>query len=115
MVSNVVPPALQERLGPEATAGLMELFGQRGSAWKVEVVEIVTDRFERRLVEETSKLRVEMLQGFAALRHEFDGLRQQMTLDRFELLKWAFLFWVGQFFAMASLVAVLVRFLKPGG
>ena len=126
MGSNAVPPSVRDRLGPEATSGLLDLFEQTRSAWKVEVIELVTDRFERRLVEETSKLRVEMLQGFASLRQEIMALRQEMrseishlrqaiVLERFELLKWAFLFWVGQFFAMASLIAVLVRFLRPGG
>jgi hypothetical protein len=87
------------------------------------VTGIVGDRFERRLVEETSKLRVEMAQGFAAVRQEMaQGLaavRQEMTQgfaqQRVELLKWAFLFWIGQFFAVASLVAVVVRYLHPGG
>ena len=102
----------------------------------------VTDRFERRLVEETSKLRLEvadvrqeMRQGFADVREEFGKVREEFgnvrheignvrheigTLrlgladDRFELLKWAFIFWVGQFFAVVTLMLVLIRFLKPG-
>jgi hypothetical protein len=133
MDATVIPPALRERLGPDATAGLLELLAQPQPTWKTDVIEAVTDRFERRLVEETSKLRIEMAQGFAALRHETSELRQElagtrqamtqelgairqaMTLDRFELLKWAFLFWVGQFFATASVAVLLVRFLKSGG
>ena len=51
-----------------------------------------------------------MTQGFGTLRQEttagFAALRQEMADQRFELLKWAFLFWVGQFFAVAGLVAV---------
>ncbi len=122
MDATVIPPALRDRLGPDATAGLLELLAQPQPTWKADVIEAVTDRFERRLVEETSKLRIEMAQGFAALRHEISDLRQEltamrqaMTLDRFELLKWVFLFWVGQFFATASLAVFLVRFLKSGG
>ena len=94
------------------------------------MITVVSDRFERRLVEETSKLRVEMAHGFAAIRQEMRvefgavrremaqqgaDLRQAMATDRFELLKWAFIFWMGQFFASASLMLVLIRFLKPGG
>jgi hypothetical protein len=41
-------------------------------------------------------------------------LRQEMADLRFELLKWTFLFWVGQLFAVAGLVAVLIRLLRPG-
>jgi hypothetical protein len=32
-----------------------------------------------------------------------------------ELLKWAFLFWIGQVFAVAGLMAVVIRSLRPGG
>ncbi|MBI1873094.1 MAG: hypothetical protein HYZ58_04535 [Acidobacteria bacterium] len=43
------------------------------------------------------------------------GLRQDIASQRFEILKWAFLFWVGQLFAVASLIAVLIRHLRPAG
>ena len=113
------PAALQKRLGPDGIAGLGELFVEARKDWTADVIGVVTDRFERRLTEETSKLRVEMTQGFAALRQEmaagFGALRQQLADQRFELLKWAFIFWVGQFFAVAGLVAVLIRALRPGG
>ena len=126
------------RIAWEAAAGLAEWFTAVGKEWKADVMESVSDRFERRLVEETAKLRHEMTSGFSELRQEmttgfselrqemttgFGGLRQEMTRAvsdvrhemadrRFELLKWAFLFWVGQFFAVAGLIAVLVRFLR---
>ena len=113
-----VPAPLQDRLGPEATAGLIELLSDAREEWATEMIERVGDRFERRLMEETTKLRIEMTQGFAALRQEmtagFAAIRQEMADQRFELLKWAFLFWIGQFFAVASLMAVLIRFLRPG-
>jgi hypothetical protein len=116
---NRVPDALQEQLGPAAAVGLVELLTDARKEWTAEVIGIVGDRFERRLIEETSKLRVELTQGFAAMRQEmtagFATLRQEMADQRFELLKWAFLFWVGQFFAVAGLVAVLIRFLRPSG
>ena len=125
-----VPAALQDRLGHQATAGLLELLTNVRKEWTAEVTPLVGDRFERRLVEETSKLRVDMTQGFAAIRQEmtaglsqvrqematgFAALHKEIADQRFELLKWAFLFWVGQFFAVAGLVAVLIRYLRPGG
>lgn len=107
MHTNRVPLSLRERLGDEGTAGLVELFEEHGSKWTADVISVVSDRFERRLVEEASKLRVEMAHGFAAL-------RQEMAQHRVELLKWAFLFWVGQLFAVASLTALLIRVLRAG-
>ena len=80
---------------------------------------MVGDRFERRLTEETSNLRVEIAALRSDLRQQitegFASLRQALADQRFEILKWAFLFWVGQFFAVAGLFAVLIRFLRPGG
>ena len=86
----------------------IELLTDARKEWTAEVTGMAGDRFERRLTEEISKLRVEMTQGFAAL-------RQDLADRQFELLKWAFLFWVGQFFAVAGLVAVVIRFLRPNG
>jgi hypothetical protein len=63
--------------------------------------QMATDRFERRLTEELAALRLEMHQGFAAL-------RQEDATTRVELLKWAFLFWVGQVAAVAGLLAYML-------
>ena len=70
MHKNRVQVSLRERLGDEVTAGLIEFFDDLGSKWTADVIPIVTDRFERRLIEEASKLRVDMAQGFGALRQE---------------------------------------------
>lgn len=87
--------------------------------WTTEMVERVGDRFERRLTDQSTKVRVEMVQGFAALRQEmttgFAAFHQELADTRFELLKWTFVFWVGQLFALAGFVAVLIRFLRPSG
>ena len=70
-----------------------------------ELMSRITDRFERRLVGETSQLRGEM----SAVRLEVSGLRADMARDRLELVKWAFAFWIGQFVATAALIAALAR------
>src|SRR5436309_8378591 len=107
MAAVDVPVALSERLGEPATAALIQMFeGERLARTEV-IVQQCTDRFERRLVEETSKLRTEFGQlrtEFGQLRTEFSelrtdvrveisGLRTEMATQRFELLKWMFLFW----------------------
>jgi hypothetical protein len=136
MDTNRVPAALLERLGSDATAALIDLLSGARKEWTADVIANVGDRFERRLVHETAGLRIEMAQGFAGVRlelaeglaavrqemadgrgavqQEIAGVRQEMADQRFELLKWAFLFWIGQFFAVGSLIAILVRVLRPG-
>jgi hypothetical protein len=200
-----VSPALHARLGGEGAAGLLELLETARQEWTAEVMGAVGERFERRLVQETSAVRVEMAQLGAGLRQEMAGMRadlrqemaelgsklrqemaelgsdlrqemaelgsdlrqemallgsdlrqevaqlgsdlrremagmrsdlrqellqgdaslqlemregfatirQEMADQRFELLKWAFIFWVGQFFAVASLLALAIRFIGP--
>ncbi len=92
-----------------------------------DVMEQFSDRCERRLLEETSKLeakisdvrlevaglRSDMREGFGdvrtEVRTEIGAIRADMARDRFELLKWAFAFWIGQFFATAALFTALAR------
>ena len=78
------------RLGPEGTRELNELLDAEQQTWSERVLTIATERFERRLVEEVAKLRVELAR------------------DRFEVVKWMFLFWLGQIAAMTAIVNFLV-------
>ena len=64
-----------------------------------EVIERVTERFERRLAEECGKMRVEMAQGFGTLRAE-------MIERNAELLKWGLIYAVAHTGAMATLFAL---------
>jgi hypothetical protein len=76
------------------------------------------------MLEETANLRIEMHAGFATLREEmatgFAKVREEMAhlesrlrVDiantRSELLKWAFLFWIGQTATVVAFVALLFR------
>ena len=120
MDSAAVPTALKDRLGPEATDGLLRLLGQVQTDLREDVITACTDRFERRLVEEVSGLRVQIAQVEssirqdmtrlgAELRQEIGGITARMALDRFELLKWAFLFGIGQVVAIGTLFGVIMR------
>ena len=98
--------------------------------WKVngmndsesDVLMIVTERFERRIAEETGQLRVEiaaefgrvraeMAGGFGALRSEmadgFGRLRAEMIDRNADLLKWGLIFAVTQTGAIAAIIAAL--------
>ena len=85
-------------------------------------LQIVTERFERRLAEERGELRVEianlagslrseMAGGFGELRTEmsdgFGKLRAEMSNRNAELLKWGPIFGATQTGALAAVVAIL--------
>lgn len=87
-----------------------------------DVIQIVTERFERRLAEENGKLRVEMATefgkqrvematGFGEVRAEmaagFGGLRAEMSDRNAEMLKWGLLFGATQTAALAGVIALL--------
>lgn len=63
--------------------------------------QLTSERFERRLAEEVSGLRLEMHQGFAAI-------RQEIATSHVTWLRWSFLFWIGQVAAIAGLLAVML-------
>jgi hypothetical protein len=78
-------------------------------------VTLVMETFERRLAEECSRLRtdlrVEMTALRSDLRSEMKDLRTDFKVEiaivRSDLIKWSFVFWIGQVIAVASLFAAL--------
>jgi hypothetical protein len=58
------------------------------------------------LAKESGALRAEMAQEFATVRKEMQvGLAETHA----SLLKWSFLFWVGQFAAVSAMMAFLLK------
>src|SRR5207245_1045111 len=99
---------LRTRLGEEATVGLLELLESTENKWSERVLSIATERFERRLTQEISGLRVEIAQSLAMLRTE---MHEGFARTRVEILRWSFLFGIGQVAAMAGLMAFMLRVL----
>ena len=138
MDAAAVPFKLRERLGPEATGGLLHVLDAARCDWRDDVLSLSVERFEHRLAEESSGLRVQIAQSEAAVRNEIGqvegrlrhemgqlevGLRQeigQMELrivreignSRFDLLKWTFAFWIGQVVAMSAIMAAMLRIVR---
>ena len=168
MDSEIVPSALRERLGGDASDALLELLESVRADLREDVINAGSERFERRLVEEVSAIRVQVAQTESSIRQDLfrldatihqdlarmdsairqdmtrmgaelreamasmdSAIRQDMTRmgaelreamasmrtdlldrmssDRFDLLKWAFLFWIGQVAAIATMVGIMLR------
>ena len=101
-----VPRALAERLGDDGTEGLIRLVASTKAEWTEEVLTAAVDRFDRRLTTEIASLRVDFARDMATLRQDFT---RDLSSVRVELLKWSFLFWVGQVAAIAGLLAFMLR------
>ena len=74
------------------------------------MLSIATERFERRLSQEISAFRVditrELHESLAAVRQEFTG---ELASVRVELIRWSFLFWMGQVAVTIGALAFMLR------
>ena len=90
-----VSAALRTQLGEAAARDLEEYVERLGNDWSDKVMQTATERFDNRLTTEMSSLRLEMQKGFTDL--------------RVELLRWSFVFWIGQVVAVSSILAFTLR------
>jgi hypothetical protein len=108
------PAPLRARIGTDGSAALSDVL----HAQEHQIVTMLTGRFEERLADECQTLRTELRGDMQSLRADMQSLRAEMSdlkADfrvqagnlRVELLKWSFLFWVGQVAAVVGLVSVL--------
>jgi NAD(P)-dependent dehydrogenase (short-subunit alcohol dehydrogenase family) len=97
-----VPRALAEKLGADGAQGLSAMLERAQAEWTEDVLTLAAERFERSLVREVSTLRVDVARDLSAV-------RQDVTTVRVDLMKWSFLFWIGQVAATAGLMAFMFR------
>ena len=86
METLILPGPVRERFGEAASKALLDMF--------VDAHRLATLSFEQRLSEELSKLRLDM------------------SNLKFDLLKWCFLFWIGQLAAMTAIMTALLQGLR---
>jgi hypothetical protein len=117
MAVIAVPRPLREKLGEEGTDALVALINEAGEDNKKSIIEVVEERFERRLTEEIGKLRVEVSEGMNKLRAELrtemvegtSKLRTEMADLRANLIQWMFLFWIGQIGVLTGILFAFFR------
>ncbi len=93
-----VPEALRDKLGPEGAKALAELLNETSVRTRENVIEMAADRFERRLAEESAKLRAEI-----------GNLRADMGAFEGRITRWMFVFWIGQ---IGALLGILFAFFR---
>jgi hypothetical protein len=87
--------ALVQRLGHEATNGLLDLLQREKNDWSEQLLNVAVERFERRLTEEVSGLRIDMV--------------RELRTAHVEMFKWSFLFWIGQVAVMVGVLGFVLR------
>ncbi len=127
MLVNAVPPALRDRLGTEGITGLLGVLDLAEREWREDVLSLAGERFERRLAETGASLRVQIAQSEAAIRGEMGQmevrivreiancrgeLTNEIAKGRLDLIKWSFLFWIGQVVAMSAVMGAMLRMIR---
>lgn len=91
--------ALRDRLGENGVRDLEDHLEKHREAGRVDVVNAVTERLDYRF-NECAK-RDEMINGFARV-------EKQMAEMKVEILRWSFVFWIGQVATIAVLLAYML-------
>jgi hypothetical protein len=102
MTVRRIPASVRAQLGDEATFGLIELLDSEEKSWSDRMLTMTADRFERRLTEQVSLLRQDLHQSI-------NDVRSDLANARVEMLRWSFVFWIGQVAAVAALLAFMLR------
>lgn len=113
MAVIAVPRPLREKLGEEGTDALITLLNEAGENNKRSVIEVVEERFERRLSEEMGKVREEMGRLRMELSGEMSRLRAEMHDLRANMIQWMFVFWIGQIGVLIGLFFAFLRTKAP--
>jgi len=106
MRSGRISSALRTTLGDDATFGLIETLDAEQKDWSERVLATATDRFEVRLTHEVGLLRHEF---HSSLQEGLTAVRDELATTRVEMLRWSFVFWIGQVAAVAALLAFMLR------
>jgi hypothetical protein len=113
MTVMAIPRVLRDTLGDEAADAFVGVIREIDFDARQDAIAIVEERFERRLAEEGGKLRVEIEKLRTEIKVEMAQLRAEIKVDmsafKAEIIKWMFLFWVGQ---MVTMVAMFKFFAK---
>jgi hypothetical protein len=119
METDNIAPALRERLGRDATDGLLQLLETTRHEWLAEVTAVTIARFERRLNEAANGLRSDIHEMTGLMRrldgqlqHLDEARRQEMSSLRADWPKWALLFWTGHVAATAAIVGGMLALLS---
>jgi len=110
LVANRIPQAIRTKLGDDAAFGVISMLDSEEKRWSEHVLTTASDRFERRLIQEMTLLRQEF---HSSLHDGLSSIRVELANTRVEMLRWSFVFSIGQVAALAALLAFILRSWRP--
>lgn len=101
-----VAKPLREKLGDDGVDALVELINESITEQKNAIIAFVEEKFVRRLAEVIGKLETRLLDRMSEIDRRLTG---SIAETKAELIKWMFIFWVGQ---VAVMLGILFVFFK---
>ena len=95
---------LKEKLGNEGLIELDSALDEVGQRWRNQTLETAADRFERRLTQEMSALRVEVA-------NEFSAVRMEIAAFRLSIIRWVAGLLIAQAGVIIGTVFAMMTFL----
>jgi hypothetical protein len=92
--------ALRDCLGENGVRDLNDYLEEHRQAWRVDVVNAISQQLDYRMSE--CAKREDMTIGFARV-------EKQMSEMKVEILRWSFLFWIGQVATIAALLSYMLK------
>lgn len=105
--------ALRDRLGEHGTRELSEFVEQHSESARADVVNTFTERLDdtkMELADRIADAKVELSEKIGGAKVELTNRLAEM---RVELLRWSFLFWIGQVAALFAAMAMLAEWIRP--
>ncbi len=117
---------LRDRLGDEATESLTEIIRELDLEARKDALALAEERFERRLTEEIAKvnerltleigkvnerLTLEIGKVNGRITEESGRLMVEIQRVRADLIKWMFIFWLGQIGVLSGIIFVMMKWL----
>jgi len=113
MAVVTVKKPLREKLGDDGAEALIELINEAQKETQNNVIKFVEEKFEKRLSEELAKVRIELTERIEGVRtelkSEIEALKTNDEKVKSELIRWMFIFWVGQ---IGAILGILFAFFK---
>jgi len=93
---------------------VIELINKSNSKLKEDVLVFVEDKFERRLTVEMAKINQRITDEISKVNQriteEISKVNQKISESHANLIKWMFIFWIGQ---IGAILGILFAFFKP--
>ncbi|WP_347274018.1 hypothetical protein [Candidatus Kuenenia sp.] len=120
MAIITIPKILREKLTEEGAEALVEVLDKVEDRSEMHVLQVAEERFEKKveqakseLKDDINSLRSELKDDVGKVDKRLEQVRSELKTDianaRADLIKWMFIFWMGQ---VITITGILIAFLK---